>query len=52
MGKRRKRSLKKAQENLPVEDEELKKAPHTFVFQRGHVGKNLQQLTMVNSKTC
>lgn len=25
-------------------EEELKKAPHSFVFQRGHVGKNIKQL--------
>ncbi|KAL5018280.1 hypothetical protein ScPMuIL_004002 [Solemya velum] len=43
--KKKGKSARKAQQNqLPNQEEEYRKAPHTFVFPRGHVGKNIRQL--------
>ena len=39
------RSAKKAQSgNIGQSEEHYKKAPHTFVIPRGHVGKNVNEL--------
>ncbi|CAC5381337.1 SSF1_2 [Mytilus coruscus] len=47
MGRKKKmgRSAKKARASQTGSvEEEFKKAPHSFVFHRGHVGKNIKQL--------
>uniref|UniRef100_H2YX33 Brix domain-containing protein n=1 Tax=Ciona savignyi TaxID=51511 RepID=H2YX33_CIOSA len=44
MGKKLGRAKKKSKLNAKLEDAEVTKAPHTFVFPRGHVGSNVQQL--------
>lgn len=45
MGRRKGRAAKKAkQSQVGRQDEEYKKAPHSFVFNRGHVGKNVKIL--------
>ncbi|CAG2194579.1 SSF1_2 [Mytilus edulis] len=44
-GKKLGRSAKKARASQTGNvEEEFKKAPHSFVFHRGHVGKNIKQL--------
>uniref|UniRef100_F6Z910 Peter pan homolog (Drosophila) n=1 Tax=Ciona intestinalis TaxID=7719 RepID=F6Z910_CIOIN len=46
MGKKKGRAKKASKLNNKLEDAEINKAPHTFVFPRGHVGSNVQQLAM------
>ena len=36
----------KKDQNPDPHEEEYKKAPHSFVFHRGHVGRNIKQLAL------
>lgn len=45
MGKKRTKAIRSIRTKQSTgQEEEYKKAPHSFVFQRGHVGKNVLQL--------
>ncbi|XP_072015648.1 suppressor of SWI4 1 homolog [Amphiura filiformis] len=46
MARKKGKARKAARKNLPVNEDEFKKAPHTFVFHRGVIGKNLLQLML------
>ena len=44
--KGKKKSKRNKLKNEKLEEVEVNKAPHSFVFMRGHVGSNVNQLTM------
>lgn len=43
---RKRKGKKKKTSKIDVLEEEYKAAPHSFVFHRGHVGRNVKQLVM------